>query len=512
MKEEKSQLKIGIALNYVNMILGNLIPIFYTPIMLSLLGQSEYGLYKLAGSVTSYLSLISMGLGSAITRYLIKAREEEGKTAEEHMLGLFSVIFNVIALAALAVGTALTMNLHLWYGASLTAAELDRMKILVFLMVINMALSFSQAPYLSVVTAHEQFLFYQGMNILSTCVAPILNLVALYAGFASVGMTMVSLAVSAVARILYQVYVRKSMCLKPRYRGMPTHMMKDILGFSFWIFVSNIVGQLYNSTDTVMIGLIPALATAGVAVYNVGGTFNGIMSSLTTGISSLLTPKANRLVFQGTSKEELTELATRVGRLQGYIMLLIVSGFIVFGKPFIYFYAGPAYGDSYWVAVAIMVPNMIPLLQSMCLSIITAQNRHRFRSIVYLGMAVLNVIGTWFMLKYMGVIGAALMSGIALVIGNGFIMNWYYHKHTGLNMLHFWREIGHSCKVPAALCVFWLLLTRVIDFYSIPAILVGVILYTLMYCAANWLFIMNEYEKQLIGELVQSAKRKIGRK
>ena len=82
MKQKKSQLKTGIVLNYVNMILGNLIPIFYTPIMLSLLGQSEYGLYKLSSSVTSYLSLISMGLGSAITRYLIKAHEEHGKEAE----------------------------------------------------------------------------------------------------------------------------------------------------------------------------------------------------------------------------------------------------------------------------------------------------------------------------------------------------------------------------------------------------------------------------------------------
>ena len=114
MTQEKSQLKIGIVLNYVNMILGNLIPIFYTPIMLALLGQSEYGLYKLASSVTSYLSLISMGLGSAITRYLIKSREEEGKEAEESMFGLFGVIFNIIAVAALIVGTILIMCLPLW--------------------------------------------------------------------------------------------------------------------------------------------------------------------------------------------------------------------------------------------------------------------------------------------------------------------------------------------------------------------------------------------------------------
>ena len=91
MKKEKNQLRIGVILSYVNLILGNLIPVFYTPIMLSLLGQSEYGLYKLASNVTSYLSLISLGLGTAITRYLIKAREEEGKEAEEKILGLFTV-------------------------------------------------------------------------------------------------------------------------------------------------------------------------------------------------------------------------------------------------------------------------------------------------------------------------------------------------------------------------------------------------------------------------------------
>ena len=104
MSKGKSQLKIGIILNYINICLGNLIPIFYTPIMLRLLGQSEYGLYKLASSVTSYLSLMSMGIGSAVTRYLIKTREEEGKEAEEEILGLFVTIFQVIAIIAFSLG------------------------------------------------------------------------------------------------------------------------------------------------------------------------------------------------------------------------------------------------------------------------------------------------------------------------------------------------------------------------------------------------------------------------
>lgn len=498
MKQENGQLRAGIILNYINMGLGNLIPIFYTPIMLSLLGQSEYGLYKLASSVTSYLSLISMGLGSAITRYLIKAREEEGKEAEERMLGLFSVIFYVIAVAALVIGISLTLNLHRWYGNSLTTAELSRMKILVFMMVINMALSFSQTPYLSVVTAHENFLFSQCMNILSTCVVPLLNVLVLYVGAASVGMASVSLGMSVVSREIYLVYVRKYMRIKPCYRGLPSRMIKDILGFSFWIFISNVVSQLYNATDTVMIGMMPALATTGVAVYNVGGTFNQIMFSLTIGVSSLLSPKTNRMVFKGTSNEDLTDLAIRVGRIQGYIMALIVSGFIAFGKPFIYFYVGTEYADAYWVAILMMIPNMIPLVQSVCLNVIVAQNKHRFRALMYLGIAVLNVVGTWFLMQYVGVIGAALMTGLALIVGQGFVMNWYYHNKTGLDMVLFWKRLGPIYVVPFAMSISALILSRYINFYNIFALLTGIAVYTVVYCILNWLFVMNHYEKQLI--------------
>jgi len=509
MQEKKSQLRVGIMLNYLNMGLGNLIPVFYTPIMLHLLGQSEYGLYKLASSVTSYLSLVSLGIGSAVTRYLIKANEEQGKEAEEKTLGLFMLIFRVIAVASFIIGCVLTVNLQLWYGNSLATEALSKLKILVFLMVCNTALSFLMSPYISVVTAHERFVFLQCMNIIVTCVAPIANLVVLMMGYASIGMAVSSLSLSVLTRFLYYHYVRKNLDLRARYDNLPTKLLKEILGFSFWIFVANIVGQLYNATDTVMIGAIPALATTGVAVYNVGGVFNNIVFSLTTGISNLLAPRTNRMVFSGASNKELTDLTIRVGRLQGYIISLIVTGFITFGKPFIHFYAGDSYIDAYWVAVFMMIPNMIPLVQSVCLSIIVAQNKHRFRSLVYLGIAILNVIGTWFLMRTsLGIVGAALMTGIAVVIGQGFVMNWYYWKKTGLEIGRFWKETGIVYVIPGLMCIVALLISRQIDFYKVQIMIAGIIIYTVAYCLFIWRFVMNEYEKGLIRDIFSQILRK----
>ena len=63
-----NQVRMGAILSYLNMAIGSLIPMFYTPIKLQLMGQSEFGLYRLSSSVTSYLSLISFGIGSAVVR------------------------------------------------------------------------------------------------------------------------------------------------------------------------------------------------------------------------------------------------------------------------------------------------------------------------------------------------------------------------------------------------------------------------------------------------------------
>lgn len=498
MKEKKSQLKIGIVLNYVNMILGNLIPIFYTRIMLGMLDQNEYGLYKIAGSVTSYLSLISLGIGSSITRYLIKTREEEGKEAEERMLGLFDVIFNVIAVASIVVGTALTFVIPLFYGDSLSPAEISRMQILVFMMVINMALGFSQSPYLSVVSAHEKFIFLQSINILSTVVGPCLNIIALAMGTGTIGMTASSMCISVVVRAIYQIYVRRSLKMKTRYKGLPLGRLKEILEFSFWIFVANVVGQLYSATDMVLIGKIPALAATGAAIYSVGGTFNSIVSSITTGVSNLLAPKVNKMVFSGASGDELTDLSIRVGRIQGHIMSLLVSGFVAFGQPFVCLYAGEDYAEAYLVAICMMIPNLIPLVQSVCLSVIVAQNKHRFRSLVYLGIAISNVIGTWILLHYMGIVGAALMTGISLIIGNGLVMNIYYHKKTGLDMVRFWKELLPVYAIPLVMCVLTLFISRFVNFYDLLTLAIGIVTYTAVFAVLTWFFVMNDYEKNII--------------
>ena len=114
MSKEKSQLKSGVVLSYLNLIIGNLVPFVYTPLMLSILGQAEYGLYTLAHTIVGYLSLLSFGMGSAVIRYITKYKATGEKKKMQQMFGLFTFLFSVLAFVVLILWVILLFHIKLY--------------------------------------------------------------------------------------------------------------------------------------------------------------------------------------------------------------------------------------------------------------------------------------------------------------------------------------------------------------------------------------------------------------
>jgi O-antigen/teichoic acid export membrane protein len=67
-----NQLKAGAFLSYISIGLNNIVGLLYTPYMLRMLGQNEYGLYSLVASVVAYLTILDLGFANAIVRYTAK--------------------------------------------------------------------------------------------------------------------------------------------------------------------------------------------------------------------------------------------------------------------------------------------------------------------------------------------------------------------------------------------------------------------------------------------------------
>ena len=67
----KSEKGAGILLSYLHVIVEAFVGIVLTVILIKHLGQNGYGLYKLALSWVSVISIIDLGLGGTICRYTV---------------------------------------------------------------------------------------------------------------------------------------------------------------------------------------------------------------------------------------------------------------------------------------------------------------------------------------------------------------------------------------------------------------------------------------------------------
>jgi O-antigen/teichoic acid export membrane protein len=184
-----------------------------------------------------------------------------------------------------------------------------------------------------------------------------------------------------------------------------------------------------------MIGAVAA------AVYAVGGQINTLYISLSTAISSVFTPRVNRMVAEGCSDKALSGVFIRVGKIQFGTLLLILSGFAVFGRRFMSFWAGEGYEESFFVALILLCGYTVDLIQNVGIEIQRAKGYQKYRSLVNSIAAALNLGVSILLIPKLGATGAAIGTAVIWTVSCGLVTNLIYAKVISLSVGRFWREI-----------------------------------------------------------------------
>ena len=283
-------------------------------------------------------------------------------------------------------------------------------------------------------------------------------------------------------------------------------LLREMGGFSFFIFLNMIIDQINWTVDTTLLGIISG--TAATAIYGVGAQINNYYKTLSTSISGVFTPQINRIVAEGQGDEKLTSLFTRVGRIQFMLLMLVLTGFVFVGEPFIEAWGGGEYQGAYAIALMLMVPVTLPLIENLGIEIQRAKNMHQFRSKVYFFMALGNVLVSIPLGMRFGGLGCAMGTAISLIIGNGFVMNWYYQTHIGLDMKHFFRSILSMVPAMVPPALLGLLAVRLHAFSGYAGVLAFAVPYAAVYSLCVYRWAMNEEERRLVGSLLRRVTKR----
>ena len=499
--QESRERKLGAMLSYVSIAVSTLIQLLYTPLLIRMLGQSEYGLYSLINSVIGYLTVLDLGFGNAIIVYTAKYRAQGKYEDEKKLHGMFKVVFRIIGVIAGLIGLILFFNVTRLFGHSMTPIELQEAKIMMLILAFNLMITFNFSIYSSIISAYEEFTYQKIMAIVNTLMKPLIMIPLLFMGYKSIAMTVVITIVNVSILLSNYFYCRNKLDIKIKFMGFDKNLFKIILGYSIWIFLGVLVDKANWSVDQFVLGSVAG--TVAVSLYSAASTINQLFINLSTAISSVLLPKVSKMIAKKSNDEEITNEFIKVGRLQYLVVFLMASGLTLFGKEFFIAWVGKKFITSYYIAIILVIPLCLPLIQNLGISIMQAKNMHRFRSIVLFMIAIANIAISIPLAKLYGGIGSAIGTSLSLIIGNVFIMNIYYQKKVGINVIKFWKEII-KMTIPFVIPIsIILIIMHFVTLHGYLHVIAFGGIYSIIYALVCYTLVMNDYEKGIINKVLK---------
>lgn len=498
--------RVGALISYIYMATSVVVQLIYVPLLLGSIGQDEYGLYQLIGSIMSYVISINGVLSAGIGRFYCKYVAEDDQIRAENTLAISRRICWAMSALALAAISVLAVAFRNVYVGSFTNAQIDECMAMIFVLGVNMAVTMNNTISIAAITAHERFVFLKLSSLVVLLAQPVF-VIALTSYFPNaLTVTLVILAMNMACTLVQSLYRRNVLQVGKRYYGWDSRLAKGLFSFSGAIIMVTLADQIFWKADQLIVGYM--YGAGSVAIYAVGAQIYYVYMNIGSAAGAIFLPRVSELYHRDHDTKGMSELFVKFGRMNGLLLLFILGGFTVFGQDFIYIWIGDGYFDSYLVALLVMAPFTIDLIQNLGLTILQVTNQYHFRGVMYLAIAVLNIFLTFVLLSVWGLPGAAISTGVSMVIGNGLIMNWYYSKRVGLDIPRFWKEMAHVA-FPAVVAV--LISAAAYSFLpfshgSLSSFILGCLLYSLAYISLEWLIGMNAYEK----DLVKSLLRKVG--
>ncbi len=447
-----NELKAGAVLNYVSIAVRLVTSFFLTPFVMKSLGVEEYGLFLLSHSIIMWLSLSDLGLSAAMSRYVSMYYARGEREQEAHFLGQAMMLFGFLGLLMLSVGGVGFLYLDSLFP-DLSVYQHEQLQIMYLLTLGNLALAFPLRPLGYVAGAHLRFLVPGVVSLVLSLLNAGLTVLLLCCGYRAIGLTVLGVGMSMVGMLWGLFYIVRYLGVRMVFRKPDMPLFRELFAFSFWLFLGQLMDLFYWRAGSPVLASLSGVEA--VAVYGVGIFFAQHFMTASTAVSSVISPRAMHLVALQASKEELTRMMVRVGRIQAVILLPLLGGFAVYGEAFLQLWVGETLGENTrlaWLgALMLLVALAVPLTQNLGLALLQAMDLHKGRALILLySSACCFVLGVVLSLLY-GAIGMFMGTALSLLLGQGVLVNMYYHRRAGLNMLTFLRQTILPLVLPGGL-------------------------------------------------------------
>lgn len=436
-----NEVKIGSLISYVLIIFNSLYGIFITPIILSSVGEIDFGVYKTITSLSSTLLILDLGLGGTLIRYIAKFKSEKD---EGNVSKIISIVFKqgiFITTILLTVCIVVFFNIPFIFKNTFDAVQITLSKKIFFFLAIELCMHIFENILNGVICGNNKFIFANGLKLIRIILRILFIVILLSLNNKIIILAIIDLCLTAILIIVESLYIKFVLKQKMFTRVEKTDkcIIKESFKYTLLMFTTSIVVQVNSNLDNVLIGAI--IGAASVTIYSFGLLIFNMFQSLSIAISEVMLPTVINVLKNDEKYDKTVDIIIKVGRIQFIILGAAFIGFIVLGKRFIQLWLGNGFDDVYYITIILMVPSLLELCVNLCLTVLRAKNMLGFRTIIIFGFTIFNLIFTSIGLKLSGYFYAALGTALSTLIGSVMIMGIYYYKKFSFNMLKIYKRI-----------------------------------------------------------------------
>ena len=441
--EARHRFPLNMISNIAWFVLNIIVGLWYTPYLIANLGVAVYGLVPLASSLTNYLSVITDGFNSAVSRFLqIELAKEDVPAANRifntSVAGGLS-IFGLIIPIAILVSIFATKIFDVPLGHEQDAQWL------VLLTILSFGITFFSSSFAISSFANHRFDLRFILNIVRLSVQTGI-LVILFSVFPpQLWQVGIGIFLSALFYLLGHYLLSKKLTpfLKINFKLFDIPKLKQMLKFSGWVVVNKLGALLFLSIDLIVANLVFGAVISGR--YGAVLIFPTLLRSLVSTISAILDPIVFTLYAQGNLSGLARFCKTNV-KFMGLVIALPIGLIGGLAKPLLIVWLGPEYGDLSWLVVVLVSHLCINLTVVPLFPVQVSTNHVRVPGLMTLFAGLANAalavsLALW---SGWGYISIAISGAIVLTAKNGIFTPLYNARILHLPWWTFFRSIAAS--------------------------------------------------------------------
>jgi len=482
------------------------------------LGEDRYGIWVLIASIFRYRDLLSMGLNSAVNRYIPIYLARNDTDGIQRVINTSLFFFSTLAVVLVLISVVIYYNIGSWFAINPDMVASARMLVLV----VGFCFAFSMPlqPSSAVLSGLQRYDIINLAVLAPMLLQTALLIVLLSRGYGLITMGLVFGISEIVVRILQFIFARK---LLPQvsisFRSIDFRLLREMVAYGINTFLYTMGAMIIYKASNVVIGIY--LGTAAVSQFAVAIAGVLLLSQLLYAFAAAIKPAVSDLDTRN-DESRVREISFLT---QKYSLLLIIpSGFfmVLMGREFLWIWVGekfqdPAIIDTLGVVLAILaVGNCLRLAQHSNFLVLVGRGEHRLFGVFTTLMALLCISASVVSVKIfnLGLLGIAwsnflpmaLISGIALPI----YFNWKMKISTRDCIFRIWRPALLGCIPTVAMISAWKYLAPPNSWFAIAMVVVSAITLTLI---SSWFLSLDAVErKRFVFIVLRKTERDIATK